>query len=104
MKEIAFIDGRTKIRIKDDQLAAYLDSVESAGYMVRANECKYRIGSREIWSSDILMIGKPADFEEFFSEKIRIKEIYKQFPQVYRLLFNNREILLYLLKQNYEIV
>ncbi|KCZ72616.1 hypothetical protein ANME2D_01046 [Candidatus Methanoperedens nitroreducens] len=104
MKEIAFIDGRTKIRIKDDQLAAYLDSVESAGYMVRANKCTYKIGSHETWSSEILMIGKPADFEEFFSKKTRIKEIYKQFPQVYRLLFNDREILLYLLKQDYEIV
>jgi hypothetical protein len=49
------------------------------------------------------MIGKARDFEDFFSGKIAIKEIYKQFSQIYRLLFNHGEIILYML-QDYEIV
>ena len=95
MKEIAFIDGKTKIRIKDDHLSAYLERIEAAGYVVRANKCKGREGFR-----DVLMIGKARDFEEFFRGRTRIKEIYKQFPQIYRLLFNDGEIVLYILQNN----
>ncbi len=49
------------------------------------------------------MIGKVRDFEEFFNGKVAIKEIYKQFSQIYRLLFNHGEIILYTL-QDHEIV
>ncbi len=49
------------------------------------------------------MIGKARDFEDFFSENVAIKEIHKQFPQIYRLLFNHGEIILYML-QDHEIV
>jgi hypothetical protein len=49
------------------------------------------------------MIGRARDFEEFFSGKVAIKEIFKQFPQIYRLLFNYGEIILYMLP-DYEIV
>lgn len=95
MKEIVFIDGKTKIRIKNDHLAKYLERIEAAGYVVRANKCKGREGFM-----DVLMIGKARDFEEFFSGRTRIKEIYKQFPQIYRLLFNDGEIVLYILQNN----
>ena len=95
MKEIAFIDGRSTVKIKDDQLAAYLDNIESAGYVVKANKCKYR---KEF--KDILMIGRAGDFEEFFGGKAGIKEIYKQSQWIYRLLFDDREIVLYLLGQD----
>jgi len=98
MKEISFIDGKTKIRIKNTHLASYLERIEAAGYMVKANKCK---GKGE-WG-DVLMIGKARDFEDFFSENVAIKEIYKQFPQIYRLLFNHGEIILYML-QDHEIV
>ena len=98
MKEIGFINGKTKIRIKNDNLSAYLERIEAAGYMVKANKCK---GKGE-WR-DVLMIGKARDFEVFFSENVAIKEIYKQFPQIYRLLFNHGEIILYML-QDHEIV
>lgn len=98
MKEISFINGKTKIRIKNNHLAAYLERIEAAGYMVKANKCKGKEGWR-----DVLMIGKARDFEEFFSGKVRIKEISKQFTQIYRILFNDGEIILYML-QDYEIV
>jgi len=99
MKEIAFIDGKIAVEIKDYQLATYLDSIEAAGYVVKANKCKGKGGL-----IDILMIGRAADFEEFFSGKARVKEVYKQSPRIYRLLFNDNEIILYLLAQDYEIV
>ncbi len=98
MKEIAFINGKTKIRIENNNLAAYLERIESAGYLVKANKCKGKGGWR-----DVLMIGKAGEFEIFFSGKVAIKEIYKQFPQIYRLLFNHGEIVLYML-QDQEIV
>jgi hypothetical protein len=98
MKEIAFINGKTKIRIKNTHLASYLERIEADGYMVKANKCKRKEGWR-----DVLMIGRVRDFEEFFSGKVTIKEIYKQFPQIYRLLFNHGEIILYML-QDHEIV
>ncbi|MDP2766966.1 MAG: hypothetical protein Q8O41_05895 [Candidatus Methanoperedens sp.] len=98
MKEIAFINGKTKIRIKNTHLASYLERIEAAGYVVKANKCKRKEGWR-----DVLMIGRARDFEEFFSGKVTIKEIYKQFSQIYRLLFNHGEIILYML-QDHEIV
>ena len=98
MKEIAFINGKTKIRIKNTHLAGYLERIEASGYVMKANKCKGKEGWR-----DVLMIGKARDFEEFFSGKVAIKEIYKQFPQIYRLLFNHGEIVLYML-QDHEIV
>jgi hypothetical protein len=98
MKDIAFINGKTKIRIKNNNLSAYLERIEAAGYAVNANKCK----GKEGWK-DVLMIGRARDFEEFFSGKVAIKEIFKQFPQIYRLLFNHGEIILYML-QDYEIV
>ncbi len=98
MKEIAFINAKTKIKIKNTHLAEYLERIESAGYLVKANKCKGKEGWREV-----LMIGRARDFEGFFSENVAIKEIYKQFPQVYRLLFNHGEIVLYML-QDQEIV
>jgi len=98
MKEIAFINGKTKIRIKNNNLAAYLERIEAAGYVMKANKCKRKEGWR-----DVLMIGKARDFDEFFGEKVAIKEIHKQFPQIYRLLFNHGEIILYML-QDHEIV
>ncbi len=98
MKEIAFIDGKTKIRIKNIHLAEYLERIIAAGYVVKANKCKREEGWR-----DVLMIGRAMDFENFFSGKAAIKEIYNQFPQVYRLLFNHGEIVLYML-QDHEIV
>ena len=98
MKEISFIDGKTKIRIKNTHLAEYLERIEASGYVMKANKCKGKEGWR-----DVLMIGKARDFEEFFSGKVAIKEIYKQFPQIYRLLFNHGEIILYML-QDHEIV
>ncbi len=98
MKEIAFINGKTKIRIKNTHLAEYLERIEAAGYVMKANKCKGKEGWR-----DILMIGKAKNFEEFFSGKVAIKEIYKQFPQIYRLFFNHGEIVFYML-QDHEIV
>jgi|SRR4030067_838493 len=98
MKEIAFINGKTKIKIKNNNLSAYLERIEADGYVVKANKCK----GKEEWR-DVLMIGRARDFEEFFSRKIEIKEIIKQFPQIYRLLFNHGEIILYVL-QGREIV
>jgi nitroimidazol reductase NimA-like FMN-containing flavoprotein (pyridoxamine 5'-phosphate oxidase superfamily) len=98
MKEISFINGKTKIRIENDNLSAYLERIEAAGYVVKANKCKGNEGWR-----DVLMIGRSRDFEEFFSGKAAIKEIYKQFPQIYRILFNHGEITLYML-QDYDIV
>ncbi len=98
MKEIAFIDGKSKIRIKNNNLSAYLETIEAAGYVVKANKCKGKEGWR-----DVLMIGRVRDFEVFFSGTVAIKEIYKQFSQIYRLLFNNGEIILYML-QDHEVV
>ncbi len=98
MKEIAFINAKTKIKIKNTHLAEYLERIESAGYVMKANKCKGKEGWREV-----LMIGKASDFEEFFSGKVAIKEIYKQFPQIYRLFFNHGEIVFYML-QDHEIV
>jgi len=98
MKEIAFINGKTKIIIKNNNLSAYLERIEAAGYVVKANKCKGKEGWR-----DVLMIGRARDFEEFFSGKVALKEIYKQLPQIYRLLFNHGEIILYMLPE-YEIV
>jgi len=98
MKEIAFINGKTKIRIKNNNLSAYLERIEADGYVIKANKCKGKEGWR-----DVLMIGRAGDFEEFFSGKFAIKEIYKQSPQIYRLLFNHGEIILYMLP-DYEIV
>ena len=98
MKEISFINGKTKIRVKNNNLSAYLEKIEAAGYLVKANKCK----GKEMWK-DVLMIGRAREFEEFFSGKVAIKEIYKQFSQTYRLLFNQGEIVLYML-QDYEIV
>ena len=98
MKEIAFINGKIMIRIKNNHLAAYLERIEAASYMIKANKCKGKGGWR-----DVLMIGRARDFETFFSGKAAIKEIYKQFPQIYRLLFNHGEIILYMLRDN-EIV
>ena len=98
MKEIAFINGKTKIIIKNTHLAEYLERIEAAGYVMKANKCKRKEGWR-----DVLMIGKARDFDEFFGEKVAIKEIHKQFPQIYRLLFNHGEIILYML-QDHEIV
>ena len=95
MKEIAFINGKTKIRIENNDLSAYLERIEFAGYLVKANKCKGKEGWR-----DVLMIGKARDFEEFFSGKVAIKEIYKQFIQVYRLLFEHGEIVLYILQDS----
>jgi nitroimidazol reductase NimA-like FMN-containing flavoprotein (pyridoxamine 5'-phosphate oxidase superfamily) len=97
MKEISFIAGKTKIRIENDNLSAYLERIEADGYVVKANKCKGKEGWR-----DVLMIGKARDFEEFFRGKVTIKEIYKQSPQIYRLLFDNREIMFYMLA-DYEI-
>jgi hypothetical protein len=98
MKEIAFINGKTKTRIKNNNLSAYLIRIEAAGYVVKANKCMGKEGWR-----DVLMIGKARDFDEFFSGKVVIKEIYKQFSQIYRLLFNHGEMILYIL-QDHEIV
>ena len=98
MKEIAFIDGKTKIKINNNNLSAYLERIEADGYVVKANKCKGKEGWR-----DVLMIGRARDFEEFFSRKVAIKEIIKQSPQIYLLLFNHGEIILYML-QDREIV
>ena len=98
MKEITFISGKAKIRIKNNNLSAYLERIEAAGYLVKANKCK----GKEGWT-DVLMIGKAGDFEEFFRGKVEIKEIYEQFSQIYRLLFNHGEIILYIL-QDHEIL
>ncbi len=98
MKEISFIDGKTMIRIRNTHLAGYLERIEAAGYVMKANKCKGKEGWR-----DMLMIGKARDFENFFSGRAAIKEIYKQFPQIYRLLFDHGEIILYMLQDN-EIV
>jgi len=98
MKEISFINGKTKIRIKNNNLSAYLERIEAAGYVVKANKCK----GKEGWK-DVLMIGRTMDFGEFFGGKAAIKEIYKQSPQIYRLLFNKGEIMLYMLEDD-EIV
>jgi nitroimidazol reductase NimA-like FMN-containing flavoprotein (pyridoxamine 5'-phosphate oxidase superfamily) len=94
MKEISFIAGKTKIRIENDNLSAYLERIEADGYVVKANKCKGKEGWR-----DVLMIGKARDFEEFFRGKVTIKEIYKQSPQIYLLIFNHGEIVLYLLPE-----
>ena len=98
MKKIAFIDGKTEIIIKNNNLSTYLERIEADGYVMKANKCKGKDGWR-----DVLMIGRARDFEEFFSGKVAIKEIYKQFSQIYRLLFSHGEIILYML-QDYEIV
>ncbi len=90
MKEIEIIYGRARIRIRDSNLAACLGRIEAAGYVVKANRCKVN----ERWK-DVLMIARARDFEEFFSGSARIKEIYRQFPQVYRILFDEREIVGY---------
>ncbi|SNQ62336.1 hypothetical protein [Candidatus Methanoperedens nitratireducens] len=95
MKEVSFIDGKTKIAIKDNRLAAYLENLESAGYVVKANKCKSKEGF-----IDILMIGRAGDFDRFFGGNARIKEISKQFPQICRVLFNGSELVLYLLAQD----
>lgn len=95
MKDVPFIDGKTKIAIKDSKLAAYLENLESAGYVVKANKCKSKEGL-----IDILMIGRAGDFERFFGGNARIKEISKQSPQIYRVLFNGSELVLYLLAQD----
>ncbi len=92
MKEVPFIDGKTKTAIEDSKLAAYLENLESAGYVVKANRCKGKEGF-----IDILMIGRVGDFEKFFSANARIKEVYKQSPRIYRILFNSNELVLYLL-------
>jgi hypothetical protein len=94
MKEIAFINGKTKVRIQNSNLSAYLDRIEADGYVVKANKCKGKEGG---WR-DVLMIGRARDFEDFFRGKVEIKEIYKQFPQIYRLLFNHGEIIIYILR------
>jgi hypothetical protein len=98
MKEISFINGKTRIKIENHNLSAYLERIEAAGYVVRANKCTGNEGLR-----DVLMIGRARDFEEIFSGKAAIKEIYKQFSQIYRIIFNHGEIILYKL-QDYEIV
>ena len=95
MKEVPFIDGKTKIAIRDSKLAAYLENLESAGYIVKANKCKVKEGL-----IDILMIGRAGDFDKFFGGNVRIKEINKQSPQIYRILFNSSELVLYLLTQD----
>ena len=95
MKEITFIDGKKKIRIKDKHLASYLERIEAAGYEVKANKCR----SNERFL-DILMIGRSRDFEEFFSGRVRIKEIFRQFSQVYRLMFDEGELILYILQEH----
>ena len=92
MKEVPFIDGKSKIGIKDSKLAAYLENLESSGYVVKANKCKSKEGF-----IDILMIGRAGDFERFFGGNVRIKEVNKQSPQIYRILFNSSELVLYLL-------
>ncbi len=92
MKEVPFIDGKTKIAIKDSRLAAYLENLESAGYVVKANKCKGKEGF-----IDMLMIGRAGDFEKFFGGNARIKEVNKQSPRIYRVLFNSSEFVLYLL-------
>ena len=95
MKEVPFIDGKTKIEIKDSQLAAYLENLESAGYVVKANKCKVKEGF-----IDILMIGRAGDFDKFFGGNARVKEVYKQSPRIYRVLFNDSELALYILAQD----
>ena len=57
MKEIAFINGKTKIIIKNNNLSAYLERIEAAGYLVKANKCK----GKEGWK-DVLMIGRASIF------------------------------------------
>jgi hypothetical protein len=47
------------------------------------------------------MIGRAGDFEKFFGGNARIKEVNKQSPQIYRVLFNDSELVLYLLAQDY---
>ncbi len=94
MKEIAFIDSKTKIGIKDGQLASYLENLESFGYIVKANKCKGKEGF-----IDILMIGRAVDFQRFFGGNAKVKEIYKQSPRIYRVIFNDSELVLYLLAQ-----
>ena len=74
MKEIAFIDGKTKIRIKNNNLSSYLERIESAGYLLKANKCKGKEGWR-----DVLMIGRARDFEEFFSRKVAINKLLNSF-------------------------
>ncbi len=95
MKEVPFIDGKTRIEIKDSQLAAYLENLKSAGYVVKANKCKVKEGF-----IDILMIGRAGDFDKFFGGNARIKEINKQSPRIYRVLFNGSELVLHLLAQD----
>ncbi len=95
MKEIAFIDGKTRIAIKDSQLAVYLENIESAGYVVKANKCKGREGF-----IDILMIGKDVDFQRFFGGYARVREIFKQYPRIYRFLFNRSELVIYILARD----
>ncbi len=93
MKEVFFIDGKTKVAIRDSKLAAYLENLESAGYVVKANKCKGKEGF-----IDVLMIGRAGDFDKFFGGNTRIKEIDKQAPRIYRVLFNSSELVLYLLE------
>ncbi len=64
MNEISFINGKTKIRIENNNLSAYLERIITAGYVVKANKCKGKGGWR-----DVLMIGRAGDFENFFSGK-----------------------------------
>ncbi len=96
MKDVPFIDGKTKVAIRDSKLAAYLENLESAGYVVKANKCKTKEGF-----IDILMIGRAGDFEKFFGGNAKVKEVYKQSPRIYRVLFNSSELVLYLLAQDY---
>ncbi len=48
MKEIGFINGKTKIRIKNNNLSAYLERIETSGYVVKANKCKRKEGWRDV--------------------------------------------------------
>jgi hypothetical protein len=57
MKEVPFIDGKTKIGIKNSKLAAYLENLQSAGYVVKANKSKGKEGF-----IDIFMIGRAGEF------------------------------------------
>ena len=63
MKEVSFIDGKTKVAIKDSKLAAYLENLESAGYVVKANRCQVKEGF-----IDILMIGRAGISRSFLAE------------------------------------
>jgi hypothetical protein len=79
-----------------NNLSAYLERIEAAGYVIKANKCKGKEGWR-----DLLMIGRARDFEEFFSGKAAIKEIYKQFPHLHKAIFNSYSIKIISLKDNF---